>query len=280
MTKIRTIKPGFWEDEDLAKLPYGCRLFFVGMWCNADDFGVCKASPVLLKSKIFPYDTTRIEEVNKWLDALVDARKLIPIQFKSESYYVIRTFRSHQKIDKRWGTPLIPEDVVNDAIKSAWRDNTEATPRPPRGHGDGSGSVIGSVIDNPLPTDVGSPPTPKTKYENFVEWIQKNAPKVLQLPEPITEEQYKQLMSEFGRDKVCEILLAMHNYKYLLKKNNSAYLTARAWIRRDEKNNPEYGKSIPNNRGNANEQKYGSTAAAKHGILAGFAQLDGDGVKE
>lgn len=99
MARIRTIKPSFWEDEKIARLPRACRLFYIGMWNQADDMGVIRGNPALLKSAIFPYDEDlRVSEVQKWIDALVNARMLIPITYKSESYYIIRTFRSHQKL--------------------------------------------------------------------------------------------------------------------------------------------------------------------------------------
>ena len=44
MARIRTIKPEFWEDEKIGKLPIPCRLFFIGCWNFADDFGVIKGN--------------------------------------------------------------------------------------------------------------------------------------------------------------------------------------------------------------------------------------------
>ncbi len=125
MTRIRTIKPEFWEDEKIASLPMGCRLFFIGTWNIADDLGVFRSNQAILKSKIFPYDEDlRISEIAKWLDALVKARMIIPIIHNGESYYVIRTFRSHQKIDKRYGKPLIEETILNQLIESHNGDAT------------------------------------------------------------------------------------------------------------------------------------------------------------
>lgn len=112
MARIRTIKPSFWEDEKIAKLPRACRLFYIGMWNQADDMGVIRGNPALLKSAIFPYDEDlRVSEVQKWIDALVNARMLIPITYKSESYYIIRTFRSHQKFDARYPNFIIPKEI-------------------------------------------------------------------------------------------------------------------------------------------------------------------------
>ena len=129
MARIRTIKPEFWEDEKIGKLPIPCRLFFIGCWNFADDFGVIKNNPVLLKSQIFPYDENlRVSEIRKWIDALVDARMLIPIILDGEenrpaeeSYYLIRTFRSHQVLDKRYEKSFISKDknIVKSLISIA-----------------------------------------------------------------------------------------------------------------------------------------------------------------
>lgn len=117
MARIRTIKPSFWEDEKIAKLPRACRLFYIGTWNQADDMGVIRGNPALLKSAIFPYDEDlRVSEVQKWIDALVDARMLIPITYKSESYYIVRTFRSHQKFDARYPNFLIPKEISSKEI--------------------------------------------------------------------------------------------------------------------------------------------------------------------
>lgn len=111
MARIRTIKPDFWEDEKLGAIPIHARLLFIGTWSYADDNGVIRGSAALLKSQIFPYDDNlRIGEVKKWIDALVEARMLIPLSYKGASYYVIRTFRSHQRIDTRYSNELIPRE--------------------------------------------------------------------------------------------------------------------------------------------------------------------------
>lgn len=115
--KIRTIKPSFFEDEKLGKLPVPARLLYIGTWTLADDNGVFKGHPAYLKSQIFPYDDTlRVGEVSKWIDALVDARTVIPFCKDGESYYVIRTFRSHQKTDPRYPSELIPSELVDEIL--------------------------------------------------------------------------------------------------------------------------------------------------------------------
>jgi len=111
MSRIRTIKPDFWEDEKIGTLKMGCRLFFIGLWNQADDLGVFRNNPSVLKAKIFPFDDDlRISEIQCWLDALSKARMIVPISNNGESYYVIRTFRSHQRIDARYQNSLLSFD--------------------------------------------------------------------------------------------------------------------------------------------------------------------------
>ncbi|MEG2761260.1 MAG: hypothetical protein RR921_08040, partial [Mucinivorans sp.] len=128
MARIRTIKPEFWEDEKIAELTMPCRLFFIGCWNYADDFGVIRSNAILLKSQIFPYDETlRVSELKKWIDALVNARFLIPISHKGESYYFIRTFRTHQILDKRYEKSYIGKEITNELINNALKEHNEDT---------------------------------------------------------------------------------------------------------------------------------------------------------
>lgn len=149
MARIRTIKPSFWEDEKMAKLPFPCRLFYIGMWNFADDLGVVRANAALLKSYIFPYDDNlRVSEVQKWIDALVKARMLIPVSHKDESYYIIRTFRSHQKFDARYPNYIIPEDVTKRFLDDSCnptgpqRVPDEYTPREGEGEREEGNNII------------------------------------------------------------------------------------------------------------------------------------------
>ena len=69
-------------------------------------------------------------------------------------------------------------------------------------------------------------------YSKFNVWLAQYAPRVQQMKQPITEAQLNMLVSEYPKQDVMDILLAMENYADLHKKNISAYLTARAWLKR------------------------------------------------
>ncbi len=55
------------------------------------------------------------------------------------------------------------------------------------------------------------------------------------MEEPLTIEQGENLIKEYGKKRVEETLMAMENWKPLLKKNKSANLTAQTWMKRDMK---------------------------------------------
>ncbi|MCJ7828729.1 MAG: hypothetical protein MUP81_03190 [Dehalococcoidia bacterium] len=62
MARIRYLKPDFFKDEDLAKLPYETRLFFAGLWGQADKAGRLQDRSERLKVEIFPYDAVDVEK--------------------------------------------------------------------------------------------------------------------------------------------------------------------------------------------------------------------------
>lgn len=82
-------------------------------------------------------------------------------------------------------------------------------------------------------------------FTSFVEWIEKNAPKVNQMREPVSIKQFLKLRNDYpgqtGKELIHEIILAMHNNKDLLKKYESANLTIRSWINIRKKRNEETG---------------------------------------
>ena len=116
MARIRTIKPEFWEDEKLAKLPVHARLLFIGTWNFADDNGALLANPVLMKSHIFPYEDIGISTISEWIDMLVENGLLIRTTYNGKDYLVIRKFLIHQKINRKSIRINIPLPVVLQVI--------------------------------------------------------------------------------------------------------------------------------------------------------------------
>jgi hypothetical protein len=61
--RSRNIKPGFFENENLAELAPLARLLFAGLWCYADKEGRFEWRPKRIKALILPYDDVDIEEL-------------------------------------------------------------------------------------------------------------------------------------------------------------------------------------------------------------------------
>ena len=100
MARIRTIKPQFWDDAKIGRIPRDARLLYIGLWTFADDLGVVIADPVWLKSKIFPYDRIQIQQLEAWLGLLEKTGFISLLSVKSESFYYLPTFSRHQIINR------------------------------------------------------------------------------------------------------------------------------------------------------------------------------------
>lgn len=100
MARIRTIKPKFWDDIKIGRLPRDARLLFIGLWTFADDLGVVIADPLWLKAKIFPYDQIQLQQLDAWLKVLEKTGFISHLTAGSESFYYLPTFSRHQLINK------------------------------------------------------------------------------------------------------------------------------------------------------------------------------------
>lgn len=102
MARIRTIKPDFWTDEKIGtSLKRDERLLFIGLWNLADDQGVLKSSAAYIKGQLFSYDEElRTQTVTMWLTSIEKALMIVPFILNGESYYIIRTFKDHQLINR------------------------------------------------------------------------------------------------------------------------------------------------------------------------------------
>lgn len=68
--RARLLKPGFFTNERLARLPVRARLLFAGLWCLADREGRLEYRPERIRVAIFPYEP-RVK-----IDALIRALEL------------------------------------------------------------------------------------------------------------------------------------------------------------------------------------------------------------
>ncbi|WP_195651730.1 hypothetical protein [Bacteroides caccae] len=245
MARIRTIKPEFWEDEKIGKLPIPCRLFFIGCWNFADDFGVIKGNAALLKSQIFPYDENlRVSEIKKWIDSLVDARMLVPIIHAEESYYFIRTFRSHQILDKRYDKSYIGKEIAKDLINRALNDNDVNTTSTPRDNDvftttekeeekedkkeSPNGDKKEAVASSPAPSNLD--------FLKFNDWLKRKAPfcsNPKNFSSQITEAEFLKLKEKYTGKQIADVIEQIENRKDLRKRYTNLYRTVLNWAKKE-----------------------------------------------
>jgi len=100
MARIRYLKPDFFKDEDVAELPYATRLFYAGLWTQADKEGRIEDRTKRLKVEIMPYDDV---DIDKMLEELSKPKKnsnhpfILRYEIKGEKYIQILQWSKHQK---------------------------------------------------------------------------------------------------------------------------------------------------------------------------------------
>lgn len=281
MARIRTIKPEFWEDEKIGRLPIPCRLFFIGCWNFADDYGVIKGNPALLKSQIFPYDENlRVSEVRKWLNALVEARMLIPIILDDakqrpaeESYYVIRTFRSHQVLDNRYHKSYISKDekYVNSLINKVLSNDDVNTTSTQCNDDVNTMEEMEMEMEKEMErykkgTNVPKENThaPSERYLSFQTWLKNNCPYIFgHYSNKITEAEFDKLQGRYSSQDIGNVILQIENRIDLRKKYTNLYRTVLNWIKRERNYAKDTGGHEDKRRGYAVtpdvEKDYNST---------------------
>jgi hypothetical protein len=83
----------------------------------------------------------------------------------------------------------------------------------------------------------------------LIAWIVKNAPRVQQLKQPLTNDEAQRIMDELAIDsenkkqRLRDLLISMENYKPLLTKSVSANLTIRKWWKSELERTGEVAKA-------------------------------------
>lgn len=105
MARIRTIKPEFFTSESVLSVSPLARLFFIGLWCEADREGRIKWKPKTLKFRYLPADNA---DINKIAQELIDEGMIVVYQIDNIDYCEIPAFTSHQVINNRERESEIP----------------------------------------------------------------------------------------------------------------------------------------------------------------------------
>lgn len=94
MARLRTIKPGFFLDEELAECQPLARILFAGLWTIADREGRLEDRPRRIKVETLPYDEC---DVNALLEELAAAGFIVRYEIAGARYIAIPAWAKHQQ---------------------------------------------------------------------------------------------------------------------------------------------------------------------------------------
>ena len=170
--RSRVIKPGFFSDAALGRLPIGARLLFAGLWCLADRAGRLIDSPRWIAGQVFPYDEDDItEHVRQWLEDLAGGGFIVRYQAQGGRYIQVTNFAKHQPVHSRESPSTIPPpDTPNEKstsypvkpVPEFPRLSREFSPARSRNFPGSAGNFPRPVLLLPLPL-----PLPTAAYVNF-----------------------------------------------------------------------------------------------------------------
>ena len=141
MARIRYLKPDFFKDEDIKELPFEARLFYQGLWVQADRDGRGEDRPERLKIEIMPYDEVDAEKIMQLLACPKKNGKrpfIVRYEIDGEKYYQIINWQKHQKPHKTERDSVIPPPpkellTVRQPLINGYATNISV------GNGDGDG---------------------------------------------------------------------------------------------------------------------------------------------
>lgn len=126
MARIRSIHPGLWTDEDFVSLSMSARLFCIGLWGEADDYGVFEWKPLRLKMRLAPVDDIDAAGI---LSELTRNKQVVPFWRGDKQYGAIKNFRKFQR-PKNPSAPMIPMDQEINTIVGLPAGDTPAPALP------------------------------------------------------------------------------------------------------------------------------------------------------
>lgn len=132
MARIRTIKPGFFASEDMAKLPLRARLTFAGLWTYCDDYGNANANPRLIKAALWSLDDdVTPADVQADLELLVANGQVILYEIDGRDYLRVVKWSSHQRVDRP-----SKSDIPASSIQAREDDANPREENPQEGEGE------------------------------------------------------------------------------------------------------------------------------------------------
>lgn len=244
--RLRTLKPSFFKNEELAELPPLTRLLFEGLWCLADREGRLEDRPARIKVEVLPYDRGNVDQM---LQDLHDHGFILRYCVGGVRYIFVSQFSRHQSPHSKEAPSTIPAPDEHGALR---HENTSKSTAPDE-HGastvfSGASTIVSAPSSDSglLSSDSGLPDIGEWGFGGDASHAAPPAaPKRKRLEPSLTDEEHARLHEDFdivldGGSVVEEtIALALGHKAARNYPNGPWYLYVRGWLRRDaERHHP------------------------------------------
>lgn len=136
MARIRSVKPEFFQDQDIAvEVPNrDARLLYIGLWTLADEHGRLRADPAWIKGQVYAYDDDITPEVvTNLIDMLVASGRAVRYRVRSSDYLFLPKLDEHQRLEPEKVPSRLPEPPCelgeHDKISSSENGADISAPR-------------------------------------------------------------------------------------------------------------------------------------------------------
>lgn len=119
--RTRELKPSFFANEELARLPAHARLLFQGLWLMADREGRLRDAVKTIDGEVFPHERVNTARL---LCQLADAGFIVRYEVDGRRYIWLPTFGRHQHVhpnERPSELPPFPDNVTTDS--GNWSDS-------------------------------------------------------------------------------------------------------------------------------------------------------------
>ena len=142
MARARTIKPAFFDSEQVASCSVLARLTFTGLWCLADRDGKLQDRPRRIRAELYPYEADL--DLDAALDDLSRAGLIVRYEVAGERFMQIPGFKKHQHPHPKESPSVIPDPCNYTASREKVLSSR-------------AGSSVSPLQDLPSPLSGGKP---------------------------------------------------------------------------------------------------------------------------
>jgi hypothetical protein len=145
LARIRSIKPSFFQSDDVSALPLRARLTWIGLWTQCDDQGRTKDHARLIKAAIWPLDNVSLADIEEDLSTLNSQGRIVRYEVNGQHYLEITNWSEHQRINRPSRSTIPPPTAAA---------GNGRVPRPTAAKGE-SVSMQGPLTETSLSTHPG-----------------------------------------------------------------------------------------------------------------------------